>query len=88
MKRTNHNALPTRRLTVRRSGTSDAANELQVSCPLTRAEVLLQRCAFCEHGHGLLLDPATNSLRLKCSFPEPAHDKPRSLPDEAALQID
>lgn len=60
--------LPAERLTVRGSGATNAANELKVDCPMVKTEVLLQRCAFCEHGQGLLLDPSTNSLTLRCSF--------------------
>lgn len=68
MSRPTTNLLPARRLAVRPSGAVDSANELEVECPLVKAEVLLQRCAFCEHGHGLLLDPDSSQLTLQCSF--------------------
>lgn len=55
-------------LAVRRSGVSDAANELVVMCPMVSGEVLLQRCAFCEYEQGLLLDSSSNDLTLRCSF--------------------
>lgn len=87
MKHTATDLLPAKRLVVRRSGATDAANELEVDCPMVRTEVLLQRCAFCEHGQGLLLDPSTNGLTLRCSFAESARAKPlRAATDDSQLQ--
>lgn len=81
------NLVPVERLAVHRSGATDAANELAVECPMVRTEVLLQRCAFCEHGQGLLLDPSTHSLALRCSFAEAARAKPlRAATDDSQLQ--
>jgi len=68
MKRTANSQPLARRLTVRHSGVADASSELEVECPLVNGNAVLQRCAFCEHGRGLLLDPRTNSLTLQCSF--------------------
>lgn len=76
MQRTSTNLLPAKSLTVRRSGADDAANGLEVDCPMLMTAVLLQRCALCEHGQGLLLDPNTNSLSLRCLFVEPVRAQP------------
>jgi hypothetical protein len=35
---------------------------------MANSEVLLERCAFCRHGRGLLVDPSSSSLTLRCSF--------------------
>ncbi len=40
--------------------------KLMVTCPLSHEAVLLQRCAFCEHSAGLLLDPSDDRLTLRC----------------------
>ena len=81
--------LPAKRLTVRSLGAANAANELEVDCPMVKTRVLLQRCAFCEHGEGLLLDPSTNSLRLRCSFSESVRAKPlRATVDNSQLRTD
>lgn len=64
--------LPTRYLTLRSSSAKGAGNELAVDCPMEKLEVILQRCAFCRHGRGLLLETSTRSLTLRCSFSEVA----------------
>lgn len=74
-----------RRLAVHRSGVVDAANELVVECPMVKAEVLLQRCAFCEHGQGLLLDSSNDGLTLRCSFPQPSRAKPLRTSEQSQL---
>lgn len=79
MKNTKTNLLSVRRLSAPRVSETDAANELGVECPLAKTEVLLQRCAFCEHGRGLLLDPSSNDLTLRCSFSESIRAKPLSV---------
>lgn len=75
MNRSTMGLLPARRLSVRRSAAKDAAvGELEVPCPLVRVEVHLQRCASCRHAQGLLLDPNTDGLTMRCSFPEYSSD--------------
>jgi hypothetical protein len=70
MKGSTTRLVPGRRLAVRRSGVAEEANGLAVDCPLVKAEVLLQRCAFCRHGEGLLLNSSTNRMTLRCTFAE------------------
>ena len=83
------NLLPARRLAVQGSSASGAANELAVDCPMVKSEVLLQRCAFCEHGRGLLLDPERDSLTLRCSFSESARAKRlRAATDSSQFQAE
>ena len=62
--------LPTvKRLRVRRSlAEQTAPSALEVVCPLADSSVFLQRCALCTHGHGLLVDPASDELNLQCSY--------------------
>lgn len=87
MQRSSTNLLPVKSLTVRRSSADDAANELGVDCPMVMTAVLLQRCAFCEHGLGLLLDPSSNGLSLQCLYLESVRAKTlRSDADDAASE--
>ena len=62
--------LPVRRLPVQ-SPESPWAAQLEVDCPRAKVSVLLQRCAFCKHGRGLLADEVSHELVLRCSFGEP-----------------
>ncbi len=65
--------LPARRLPVTRSRARQAASgALEVLCPLVKSSVLLERCAFCMHGHGLLIDPVNDWLTLQCSYHQQA----------------
>ena len=54
---------------VRAAQNSLYAGKLSVACPLVEKPVLLQRCAFCIYGDGLLLKPASNDLVLCCTCP-------------------
>ena len=42
------------------------AAQLTVTCPLTGADVIVQRCAFCERSEGLDLNAIDGSLTLRC----------------------
>jgi hypothetical protein len=58
-----------RRLPVGRSpARQEASSKLEVPCPLAETSVLLQRCAWCIHGQGLLVDPTSHELTLQCAY--------------------
>jgi hypothetical protein len=45
-----------------------ASAQYRVLCPMTRAEVVAQRCEFCPHGREWIHDQATDTVMLRCSF--------------------
>jgi hypothetical protein len=49
-------------------GSVPPSSKLIVFCPAQGREVLLQRCSFCASGEGLVLNPADDSLNLRCSY--------------------
>ena len=57
-------------LSVRNADTEH--EEAHVTCPVITRPVRLQRCAFCQHGYGLLLDSSQGTLRLRCGAPASA----------------
>ena len=54
---------------IRVDGGDTTCPDTHVHCPVVERSVRLQRCAFCEHGYGLLLDSLQNTLRLRCGAP-------------------
>ena len=57
-------------------GSVGAAPDARVRCPVAHRPVRLQRCAFCQHGHGLLLDCSQGTLSLRCGAPPEVALKP------------
>lgn len=54
-----------------RSGNQKFA-DMHVNCPVITRPVRLQRCAFCQHGYGLLLDSSEHTIALRCGAPDDA----------------
>lgn len=50
--------------------------DTHVQCPVIDRNVRLQRCAFCDHSFGLLLDGEQNTLTLRCGAPSGAWREP------------
>ncbi len=64
-----------RLLSVRRSRSADPdAEELEVDCPLIEKRAVLRTCVECVHGQGLLLDPGSSTLTLRCAHPHERGD--------------
>ena len=62
--------LQVRRVTAHRGEQFETnAAGLEVRCPLIGTRVLLERCAFCVHSKGLLLNPGSDELTLRCDCP-------------------
>ena len=77
--------LPVRRAPAPRPDSPRAA-QLEVDCPLLGARVRVQRCAFCEHGKGMVADGLSHRLLLRCAFTpsnRPSTDRDVQVPEKA-----